>query len=121
MEHVTARDVRRFLDSLDAVTNPRKATRITLQTQRGYAQVVKQFLRWSGREDYCARDLYDRIKLPKTEQRVFQTVTKEHIEALFAACAHEVHPMLVARSQALLAVMLSTCCRLAFVRRRSAA
>jgi integrase/recombinase XerC len=115
MEQVTARDVRRFLDSLDAVTNPRKTTRITLQTQRGYAQVVKQFLRWSGREDYCARDLYDRIKLPKTEQRVFQTMTKEHIEALFAACAHEVHPMLVARSQALLAVMLSTGIRAAEV------
>ena len=87
MEQVTARGVRRFLDSLDDVNDPRKGTRITTQTQHGYTQVVKQWLRWCGREGYCARDLYDRVKLPKVEHRVFQTLSQEHIAALFDACA----------------------------------
>lgn len=65
-------------------------------------------MRWCGREDYCPRDLYDRIKLPKVEHRVFHALTQGHIKALFAACAQEVHPTIVARDQALLGVLLST-------------
>jgi site-specific recombinase XerD len=108
MAQVTARDVRRFLDSLDGVLNPRTGMPLTSGAKHGYTQVVKQWLRWCGREDYCATDLYDRIKLPRVEQKVITTLSKQHITALFAACAHESHPMLVGRIQALLAVMLST-------------
>jgi site-specific recombinase XerD len=108
MAQVTARDMRRFLDSLDRVLNPRTGTPLTKSAKHGYTQVVKQFLRWCGREGYCARDLYDRIKLPKVEQRVITTLSKQHIAALFDACAYESHPILVARTRALLAVMLST-------------
>ncbi|HEX5158298.1 MAG TPA: tyrosine-type recombinase/integrase [Ktedonobacterales bacterium] len=105
---LTTRDVRRFLDALAETHNPRRGSTLTPQTQHGYTQVIKQFLRWCGREGYCNPNLYDRIKLPKVEQPVFQTLTKEHITALFDACQHEVHPTLVARDRALLATLLST-------------
>jgi site-specific recombinase XerD len=108
MEQVTAREVRRFLDVQEAVLNARTGMPLSTQTHHGTAQVIKQFLRWCGREEYCPRDLYDRIKLPKMEQRVFHTLTKAHIQALFAACQYEVHSTLVARDRALLAVLLST-------------
>ncbi len=108
MEQVTAREVRRFLDTQTAIINPRTGSPLAAQTHHGTTQLLKQFLRWCGREGYCARDLYDRIKLPKVEHRVFQTLTKDHITALFDACAHEETPLLVARDRALLAVLLST-------------
>ena len=108
MAQVTARDVRRFLDSLDSRHNPRTGMPLTSNAKHGYIQVVKQWLRWCGREGYCAADLYDRIKLPRVEQKVITTLSKQHIAALFDACAHESHPMLVARTRALLSVMLST-------------
>lgn len=108
MEQVTAREVRRFLDAQLALRSQRTGTPLAAQTHHGMTQVIKQFLRWCGREDYCARDLYDRIKLPKVEHRVFHTLTQDHIKALFAACHNEVHSVLVARDRALLAVLLST-------------
>ena len=60
------------------------------------------------REDYCPPTLYDKVKLSKVEQKVFKTLAREDITALFDACKQEVHPTPVARDRALLAVLLST-------------
>lgn len=108
MEQVTGRELRRFMDALDSIVNPRRGERITAGTQHGYAQVLKQWLRWCGREDYCAPNLYDKIKLPRVEQRIIKTLGKAEIQALLDASRKEVHPTLVARDLALLTVLFST-------------
>lgn len=108
MEHLGGRELRQFLDSLYALRNSHTGAPISDYTHHGYAQVLRQFLNWCGREGYCPPTLHQRIKLPKVEQRVIRTLTKTHIEALFAACGHESSPVLTARDKALLAVLLST-------------
>lgn len=108
MEHISGREVRRFLDALYELCNSRTGEPITDYTHHGYAQVLRQFLNWCGREGYCPPTLHQRVKLPKVQQRVMRTLTKAHIEALFDACQNEASGVLVARDRALLAVLLST-------------
>jgi site-specific recombinase XerD len=108
LEQLSGREVRKFLDSLYAVRNTRTGEPITDYTHHGYAQVLRQFLNWCGREGYCPPTLHQRVKLPRVEQRVIRTLTKAQIEALFDACTLEGSAVLVARDRALLAVLLST-------------
>jgi site-specific recombinase XerD len=107
--------VRRFLDSLYALRNARTGEPITDYTHHGYAQVLRQFLNWCGREGYCPAALHQRVTLPRVQQRVIRTLTKAHIEALFEACGQEATHVLAARDRALLAVLLSTGIRAAEV------
>jgi site-specific recombinase XerD len=108
LEALDGRTLRRYFEYQRNTLTPRTKLPVSTYTQRGYAQVVKQFLRWCGREGYCERGLYERVALPRVDVRTIKTLSPRQIEALFDACRYESRPLLAIRDRATLSVLLAT-------------
>lgn len=111
MEAIKPKDVLRFLDYLRAGVSTQSGQPRSSYTIHGYAQVLKSFFTWCGKDDLISERTRRRIEdldMPRVEITLIQTFSKEQIHALFAACDHEHSPALAERDKAILAVLLDT-------------
>ena len=105
MGEIRAVHTRRFIEHLRDRANPRTGAPLADNTVHGYAQVVQGFL------SYCAKEEINKrvqVPMPRVEQTVIETFTKEQLTRLFAATKHEVFPSLRVRDTAILATLLET-------------
>lgn len=77
-------------------------------THKGYAQVLKTWLRYLASEDLVPPKLPAKLKMPHCEQKVIQTFTPGQLRALQRACDREVFPELRFRDRALIALLADT-------------
>lgn len=77
-------------------------------TIRGYAQVIKGFLRWAADEELVEPRVAARVVMPSTEKKLIRTFSREQYHALVVAATNEFLPWLTHRDRALLSVLLDT-------------
>src|SRR5437588_12047342 len=80
LEQVKITHVRRFLAYVsDELPNQRTGQKLSEQSIHGYAQVVKGFLNWCGKEDgyddVVKPALAKKIDMPRDEKKVIDTFT----------------------------------------------
>jgi integrase/recombinase XerD len=101
-----------YLEYIKATHKPKKGNEISDTTLGGYVRVVKTFLNWCLLDEEYSKQVQaiviKRIKEPKIEEKVLETFTQKHIEALFEACQQEESEHLQLRDEAILAVLLDT-------------
>ena len=95
--------------SLYALTCQRRGTPLQPKSLRARALVVRTFLRWAGQADYCDEGLWQRVRLPKLNRPVIQTLSPAQVARLVAAVPRE-EPVLwlQRRNQAMLLVLIGT-------------
>lgn len=108
LEAVTPGLVRRYLAEVRVQPSPRTGRLVTGYTVHGYAQVIKGFLSWAVREELLPDRFSKRIQMPRVEHKVIATFSPSQVDALFKAAEREDTPALVARTKAILAVLLDT-------------
>lgn len=103
-------DVQRYVAYRRAQIDPRSGKPLSAQTIKGDVQVIKGFLTWALREEVYAvnEKTPGKLKLPKAENQVIETFTRDQIKRLLLACAHEYNRELQVRDQAILRTLLST-------------
>lgn len=115
VEELGPTHVRRFYDFVR--TKPNRSLSATKQqmstyTVHGYAQVVKGFVTFLGREGLISTTTAERIRrnveMPQVQEKVIEIFTPDQLKRLFAACQFEKTPRLAARDRAILAVLLDT-------------
>jgi integrase/recombinase XerD len=105
---ITANTVRHFLVHLRDTPSPRYGRLVSSHTTHGHARVIKSWLKWLSLEGELDGAMLARIEMPKRDHKVIKTFSDDDIKRLFAACKDESSPMLTARDQAILAVLLDT-------------
>ena len=108
LEQVQPSMVGKFLDEYRNTPTERFGRPPSSYTVKGYAQVIKGFLNWAGREDLIAESIGRRIKVPRADEKVIEIFSPEQIKRLFAACRQEPYINLQYRDRAMLAVLLGT-------------
>lgn len=112
LEDITPAQVKRYHAVLKEQINPRTKQPITSDTLHGYVRVIKGFLKWCAKDEYFSEYVKPRpatlIAVPKVDQKVIETFTSEQIQAMFDVCKKECTPMLVARDNAILSLLLDT-------------
>lgn len=107
LEQVKATEIRQFLHSL---TEQKPVP--SGYTRKGYAQVVKQFIRWcaleEGYEDFVTAKSADRVEMPKFEKTIREPFSLVEVQALLAACDHEATATLRVRNKAIVYLLLDT-------------
>lgn len=111
LEAIKPKDLLRFLDSLREGVSVQSGRPRNSYTLHGYAQALKSFFTWCGKDDLIserARKRIEDLDMPRVEVKLIQTFSKDHVRALFAACDQEHSSALAERDQAILAVLLDT-------------
>lgn len=110
IEAVTAPLVRLFVAEMRAAPSPRSGQPMTSNTLHGYMRAIKGFLSWCVREDLLSDKVVRRLEMPKREQKVVATFTKEHIRRLLTAASAGLpqYPWFAERDRTILMVLLDT-------------
>jgi integrase/recombinase XerD len=110
IELVTAPLVRRYIAEVRVALNPRTGTPMTSNTLHGYVRAIKGFLNWCAREDLISEKVPSRLEMPKREQKVIATFSKDDIQRLLAAASHGLpqYPWFAERDKAILMLLLDT-------------
>ena len=112
LENIRVADIRRFIQHIHTTTNTQTQQPLSTYTVRGYAQVVKGFLNFCGKEDgleeYVKPGLPKKIEMPHVDIKVIETFTPTQIKALFAASEKEFNQTLTIRDKAIISVLLDT-------------
>lgn len=102
----------RFMVTAYERNNPQTGKPVSTYTLHGYAQVLRGFINWLGTDDVIDEVRVIKIlkgfKPPRVDKKVIEVFTDDHIQRLYAACKQEFLPKLVARDEAMIAVLLST-------------
>lgn len=110
IELVTAPLVRLYIAEVRVALNPRTGLPMTSNTLHGYVRAIKGFLNWCAREDLLSEKVPRRIELPKREQKVIGTFTKDHIQRLIAAASAGLpqYPWFAERDKTIIMLLLDT-------------
>ncbi len=85
---------------------------LSTYTLKGYAVVVRAFLRWCmDAEEFEHLVQFRHVRklhMPKTIRKTIMTFTDEQLSAMFAACEREMNPHLQLRTKTALSILLDT-------------
>jgi site-specific recombinase XerD len=106
---LSPQDFRRFMAELRGTLN-RYGKPLSTYTLRGYAQVIKGFLNWCVKEETyrVPERLPTRLDLPRVDQKVIETFTRDQLRSLLAATEREESKRLVVRDQAIVRILAGT-------------
>lgn len=109
VEDITLRHYQQYLVELNGTESYRGiGKKRSSYTTKGFAQVIKGFLRWGVREEMVQEKLLPKLDMPKVSKRLIKTFTPEMLQRLDAAASNESHPWLRARDLAILHLLLDT-------------
>jgi integrase/recombinase XerD len=112
LENITPQHVKRYIDSMKEKISPKTGQPLTLDTLHGHAKVIKLFLSWCSKDEefteYVKARTVKLMPLPRIEQKVIETFTREEIRRFYDVCKNEFKPELVKRDQVILSVLLDT-------------
>lgn len=110
IEALNAPLVRQFVADMRMTPSPRSGQLMTSNTLHGYARGVKGFLNWCVGEDLLSEKVVKRLEMPKREQKVIPTFSKDDITRLLAAASRGLpqYPWFAERDKAILMVLLDT-------------
>ncbi len=110
IEAVNAPTVRQFVADMRTTPSPRSGQLMTSNTLHGYMRAIKGFLNWCVREDLLEEKVVKRLEMPKREQKVIATFTKQHMEKLLMVASKGMpqYPWFAERDKAILMVLFDT-------------
>lgn len=108
IEDLRPRHVTAFLGSLRRGESAQFHAPRSSHTIHGYAQVIKTFLKWCGKERLCDRQLWQEVELPRVTKHVIRTLSPVQFEALYRACSQDYTPELCQRDRALVCLLLDS-------------
>lgn len=107
LEQITPAFVRRYIDYLH--NRPAlRSNQLDSFTVHGHVRAIRTLLFWAASEDIIDEKIPQRIKPPKREEKVLQTLSDIHLRLLMEAARSTATPL---RDAALLALLLDTGCR----------
>ncbi len=108
LEQIKAVDIRNYIETLRSGPSPATKKPLSSHTVHGHARVIRAFLNWCYAEELITTNPTKRFKMPRLEKKIIETLSPEHIRAMFAACEREYTPELVMRDKAILSLLLDT-------------
>lgn len=109
LEDVTPPLVRRYVDYLQSRPS-KNGTKLDTHTIHGHVRIIRTLLFWAAAEGLIDEQIPRRIKPPKKEDKVLQTLSDGQIKLLMDAAKLTDTPL---RDTALLSLLLDTGCRAA--------
>lgn len=113
LEQVSPQIIRAYIDELSVKPHHQTGKKLSTYTVHGHARILRAFYGWLAREeefeDLVSRKVGRKIPMPRIDRKVIEIFSIDEIKALFAACEQSsIHPAMIARNKAILAVLLDT-------------
>ena len=112
LEHLKRKGIATYLDQLKTTPSAYTGKIRSSATIHGHARAIRAFLNFCAKDDDLQHVLSSptvkNVPMPRIEKKLIETLTDEHIHAMFAACDKEFLPHLVVRDRAILSLLLDT-------------